>query len=164
MSLSNVEFQAKRLKFSLKKGSRERLFTQLQVANDRMRSLLESSDHIVVASRTRGTAKSPFAMSRKINEFWRHAKRLYEALSKAWECGGTSHVANLQLQHRISDKVEFDVLFMLGATPTHRKWQETRIKMIPGVMSLSTVGVTTNLPPSATTFGGGGVSSRVQGT
>jgi hypothetical protein len=155
ISFSNVEFQAKRLKFSLKKGSRERLFTQLQVANDRMRSLLESSDHIAVAHRTRGTTKHPYIMSKKINEFWRHAKRLHEALSKAWECGCTSHVANLQLQHRISDKVEFDVLFNVSATPTHRGWQETRIKMIPGAVTLGTVAITINPPTSTTPFGGG---------
>jgi hypothetical protein len=34
------------------------------------------------------------------------------------------------------------------------RWQGTEFKMISGVMSLSTVGITLNLPPSTTAFGG----------
>ncbi|KAF2110630.1 hypothetical protein BDV96DRAFT_474211, partial [Lophiotrema nucula] len=111
LSMSNVEFQAKRIKFSLKKSSRQRLFDQLEEANKRMRNLLESSDQVVSARRGREAAKPPSTINRKLNEFWRHAKRLHEALCNAWQCGCASHVANLQLQHRTSDNVEFDMLF-----------------------------------------------------
>lgn len=150
MSMSNIEFQAKRIKFSLKKSSRERLFTQLQEANDRMRNLLESSDQISAARRSRATVKPPSSMNRKINEFWRHAKRLHEALSKAWQCSCGSHVANLQLKHRTSDKVEFDVVFNLGTTLHQGGWQGTRIKMISGGTRTGTAGVSINVPQPMT--------------
>jgi len=69
-------------------------------------------------------------MNRKINEFWMHAKRLHEALSKAWLCGCSNHTANLQLQHRTSDDVEFDVLFGVDVSTGKRDWKETKIKMV----------------------------------
>ncbi|KAF2003782.1 hypothetical protein P154DRAFT_460518 [Amniculicola lignicola CBS 123094] len=145
MSYSNFEFQAKRIKFSLKKSSRERLFLQFKDANDRMRNLLESSDQIAAARRSRETAKAPSAMKHKINEFWRHAKRLHDALTKAWQCGCGSHVANLQLQHRTCDEVEFNVVFDLGSTPTRAAWRETKIKMIPNIVTASAVGISVNI-------------------
>lgn len=39
-----MEFQAKRIKFTMRKSSREKIFAQLEVANERMRKLLESSE------------------------------------------------------------------------------------------------------------------------
>ncbi|KAF2262757.1 hypothetical protein CC78DRAFT_519767 [Lojkania enalia] len=148
LSISNVEFQAKRIKFSLKKSSRERLFSQLQQANDRMRNLLESNDHVTAARRRRETVKTPSIVSRKMSEFWLHAKRLHEALSKAWLCGCATHVANLQLQHRTSEKVEFDVLFHLGSSSDRGGWRETKIKMIPGDSLIGSSGFNINVPKS----------------
>lgn len=150
LSMANMEFQAKRIKFSLKKSSRDRLFGQLQEANERMRNLLESSDHITAARRSREATKPTSIMNRKINEFWQHAKRLHEALSKAWQCGCGSHVANLQLQHRTSDKVEFDVLFNVGATTGHNHWRETKIKMLPGIFTTPLGGVSISTGQQAT--------------
>jgi hypothetical protein len=152
LSISNIEFQAKRLKFSLKKSSRERLFSQLQDANDRMRNLLESSDHVTAARRSRDTTKSPSLVNKKINEFWRHAKRLHEALSKAWQCGCGSHVANLQLQHRTSDNIEFEVLFDLGSKTGHGNWRGTKIKMIHGGASSTAVGISITVPQISQTI------------
>ncbi|KAF2737057.1 hypothetical protein EJ04DRAFT_410694, partial [Polyplosphaeria fusca] len=113
MSASNMEFQAKRVKFTLKKSNRQRLFAKLQEANDRMRNLLQSSDETTIARRNRQPVKygTHNLVNRTINEFWRHAKRLHEALSKAWQCGCASHQANLALKHRASDTVEFEILF-----------------------------------------------------
>ncbi|KAF2744653.1 hypothetical protein M011DRAFT_496157 [Sporormia fimetaria CBS 119925] len=115
LSISNFEFQTKRIKFSLKRSSRERLFVQFQHANDRMRSLLENSDQIAIARRDREPGKNASVMGRKLNDFWRHAKRLHDALSSAWQCSCVDHQTTLQLQHRTSDKPEFDVVFNLGA-------------------------------------------------
>lgn len=145
MSYANFEFQAKRIKFSLKKGSRERLFLQFKDANEKMRNLLESSDQIAAARFCRETTKGPSAMKHKMNEFWRHAKRLHDALTKAWQCNCGSHVANLQLQHRTCDEVEFHVLFDLGSTPTRAAWRDTKIKMVPNVVSTSSVGISVNI-------------------
>jgi hypothetical protein len=57
--------------------------TRLQESNERMRKLLESSDH-ATAARQRGLAmKAPSLVNRKLNGFWRHAQRLHETLSNA---------------------------------------------------------------------------------
>jgi hypothetical protein len=146
LSKSNFEFQAKRIKFSLKKSSREKLFGKLQDSNDRLRRLLESSDQNTAARRTRETCKPKSVVNRKINEFWRHAKRLHEVLSKAWQCGCATHMANLQLQHRTSDKVEFDVLFNVGPLSTRGGWRETKIKMVSGCIPPNNTNVTINVP------------------
>jgi hypothetical protein len=145
MSFANFEFQAKRIKFSLMKGSRERLFLQFEDANKKMRNLLESSDQIAAARLIRETKKGPSAMKHKTNEFWRHAKRLHDALTKTWQCSCSNHVANLQLQHRTRDEVEFKVLFELGPTASRAAWRETMIKMVPSVLSTSSVGISVNI-------------------
>jgi hypothetical protein len=48
-SRANMRFQTKRLKFAARKSARQQLFTQLQDANERMRSLLENNDQIIAA-------------------------------------------------------------------------------------------------------------------
>ncbi|KAF2009486.1 hypothetical protein BU24DRAFT_467859 [Aaosphaeria arxii CBS 175.79] len=148
LSISNIEFEAKRIRFSLKKSSRERLFDKLQDANDRLRNLLDSSDHISEARRKTGTIKPNSAVNRKINDFWRHAVRLHHALIKSWQCSCMSHVANLQLQHRTSEKVEFDVLFNLGADHKRLGWQETKIKMLPAESTPNSPGIVVKVPQS----------------
>lgn len=145
MSYVNLEFQAKRIKFSLKRRSRERLFQQFKDANEKMRNLLESSDQIAAARLSRETRKGPLAMKHKIDEFWQHAKRLHDALTKAWQCSCGKHVVNLQLQHRTCDEVEFNVLFELGSTPFRVAWRETVIKVVPQVVSTSSVGISVNV-------------------
>lgn len=128
LDFSNIKFQAKRIRFSLKKSSREELFTQLKEANDRMRSLLESSEQLAVAKKNRITPSS--IMSQQLNEFWRHAKCLHEVLSKAWQCNCPNHQTNLQLQHRTSAKAEFAVLFELRNAKGQHHWRHTKISMI----------------------------------
>jgi hypothetical protein len=145
MSYVNFEFQVKRIKFSLKKGFRERLFQQFKDANEKMRNLLESSDQIAAARLSRETRKGPLAMKHKINGFWQHAKRLHNALTKAWQCSCSNHVANLQLQHRTCDEVEFNVLFELGSTPSRMARRKTKIKMVPQAISTSSVGISVNI-------------------
>ncbi|ORY05494.1 hypothetical protein BCR34DRAFT_434319, partial [Clohesyomyces aquaticus] len=106
----NIDFQMQCIRFSLKKSSRERTFERFQELNDRLRSLHESGDQVASARRSRETAKSPSGFNKKLHDFWRHAKRLHEALSKSWQCRCTTHIVNLQLQHRPSDVAEFEVL------------------------------------------------------
>ncbi|KAH6632932.1 hypothetical protein C7974DRAFT_162289 [Boeremia exigua] len=95
MSRANFEFQSKRIKFSLKKSTRERLFKQLEEACNQMQKLLELDDQIITARQQRSISKSTTLIDRKINDFWRHAKRLHGALTKAWQCGCLSHTVNL---------------------------------------------------------------------
>ncbi|KAH6861234.1 hypothetical protein B0T12DRAFT_404359 [Alternaria alternata] len=157
MSYVNFEFQAKRIKFSLKKGSRERLFKQFEEANEKMRNLLDSSDQIATARLSRESRKGPLAMKHKINEFWQHAKRLHNALTKAWQCSCSNHIANLKLQHRTCDEVDFNVFFELGSTPSRVVWRETTIKMVPQVVSTSSVGISVNIQQMITSPILGGV-------
>lgn len=138
--MANFEFQAKRIKFTVRKSARERLFTQLQEANERMRKLLESSDQITVARQKSNNTKLPSSMHRKIKHFWRHAQRLHDVLANAWQCNCASHEANLGLEHRTSGDVEFDVFFRLAPTHKHPGWQGTRIKMVTNPSSpISTI-------------------------
>ncbi|KAH4061771.1 hypothetical protein HBI67_196760 [Parastagonospora nodorum] len=137
LSMGNLEFQAKRIKFTMRKSSREKIFAQLEVANERMRKLLESSDRTSAARLRQNTSKASYMINRKINEFWRHAKRLHEALATAWRCGCANHITNLGLEHRTSDKVEFDVLFHLNDDQRKVGWQGTRIKMVTNDNALS---------------------------
>jgi hypothetical protein len=131
LSLANLEFQAKRIKFTVRKSARERLFTQMQEANERMRKLLENDDQISTARQRGQSAKALSPMYRRLNDFWRHAKRLHEALSTAWRCTCTSHIANLALEHRTSDKIEFDVFFQIDTSHQPSGRHATTIKMIP---------------------------------
>jgi hypothetical protein len=135
--MANMEFQAKRIKFTMKRSSRERIFEQLKDANERMRKLLDSSDQVTTA-RQRGHAnRTSYIISRKINDFWQHAKRLHEALSSAWQCACHSHIANLGLEHRTFEKVEFDVLFHLDDAHQKLGWCGTKIKMVKNANALS---------------------------
>lgn len=139
MSMSNIEFQAKRIKFTVRKGLRERLFAQLKEANDRLRQLLESNDQVAAARRAGEVAKRPSTMNRRISEFWRHAKRLHDALSSAWSCDCTSHMANLGLRLRTSDEVDFDLMFNVTNSNQETSWQSTKITMISNKQDISIV-------------------------
>ncbi|KAH7092033.1 hypothetical protein FB567DRAFT_420710, partial [Paraphoma chrysanthemicola] len=113
LSRANFEFQAKRIKFSLKKTSRERLFRELEEACNQMQKLLEIDDQVATARQQRKTSQTARLINRKMSDFWRHAKRLHEALIKSWQCGCVSHTANLGLASVTSDRTEFDMLFGL---------------------------------------------------
>jgi hypothetical protein len=145
MSYANFEFQARRIKFSLKKGSRERLFLQFKDANEKMRNLLESSDQIVAARIIHETSRDSPAMTYNMNDFWRHATRLHGALMKAWQCSCGDHIANLQLQHRTNDKVEFNILFEFGPKRPQASWLGTKIRMVPHDNSMAPVGASLDI-------------------
>jgi hypothetical protein len=78
-----------------------------------MRNLLDSSDRLAAARRQGQVNRSSLPVPRKIGDFWRHAQRLHTALSKAWQCDCLTHITNLGLEHRTSEKLEFDVFFDL---------------------------------------------------
>jgi hypothetical protein len=132
-----MEFQARRIKFTVRKSAREKHFAQLQDANERMQKLLESSDQISAARQRGRLSTAPSLLNRKLNEFWRHAKRLHEALSTAWQCACAGHVAILGLEHRTSEDVEFNVLFHLDNNQHRLDWHGTKIKMVTDTNSLS---------------------------
>lgn len=83
MMRANFDFQTKRIKFSLNKSTRERLFKQLEHACNQMQRLLELDDQIVNARQQRNTSKPKRLLDRKMNDFWKYAQQLHEALRKA---------------------------------------------------------------------------------
>lgn len=125
MSRANFDFQTKRIKFSLKRSTRERLFGQLEKECNQMQTLLELDDQVTTARQQRSVSKSASTINRKMSDFWRHAKRLHEALTKAWQCSCPSHTVNLGLAGLATGKIEFDIIFRLKGTIE----RSTRIKM-----------------------------------
>ncbi|OCL04599.1 hypothetical protein AOQ84DRAFT_300565 [Glonium stellatum] len=154
LSVSNVQFQAKRITFSLKKSSRAKLFRELKECNDRMRKLLESSDRTSAAKHVQRISNQHLAHT-KLTQFWCHAEKLHHALSRAFQCACKSHKANLRLQHRTTEEAEFDLLFSMKTTPDSWGWQETKIKMLHNeplseAMAIK-VTATENMSPSLAT-------------
>lgn len=131
--MANLEYQAKRIRFSLKKSSRERIFARLKEYNDRMRKLLECNDRTSTLKATHKIAiKSSASANGALDHFWKHAKTLHKALAGAWQCGCKSHQANLQLKHRKTNDVEFNILFGRGSGKDETNgwtWQETEVRM-----------------------------------
>jgi hypothetical protein len=138
--MTNMEFQAKRIKFTVRKFARERLFSLLQDANECTRKLLESSDQITVARHQSQAVKAASMANCKLSEFWRHAKRLHEALSTPWQCGCAKHTANLGFQHRTFERIELDMLFHIDNDHKEPRWRGTRVKMVANETAVSVDG------------------------
>lgn len=113
---SSLEYQAKRIRFSLRKSSRDRIFTKLKENNDKMRRLLECNDRAVATrSFPKSTFPAPYSVKGTLEQFWSHAQKLHQALSNAWQCGCSGHQANLKLEHRVTSEVEFEISFKRDA-------------------------------------------------
>jgi hypothetical protein len=74
-------------------------------------------------------------MDAAVTNFWRHADRLYKALSSAWRCQCASeHWANILLQHSSLADLEFMLLFMSYSsghqTSGNWKLRATSIKLL----------------------------------
>jgi hypothetical protein len=105
------EFHLYRLQFSLGESVRKELFDEMQRYNDRLRTLLETSDAVSQAERTRGAAKLNLIRA-AVSGFWQQADQLYKVLSKAWNCGcWRQHYAHLLLQNRVSAEGNFHFMF-----------------------------------------------------
>lgn len=90
------------------------------------------------ARRSRDYRQPPPTANKKLQDYWRHAKRLYEALSKAAnleptgpECRCVGHVANLELATKDPTKIQFGVLFSGMDHNGSLAWRETKIEMVP---------------------------------
>ena len=136
-SAENIDFQKERFRLVSKKQLRERLSVRLKESNDRLRDLISGSDQVAAARRDREFRQPPPKANKKLNEYWRHAKGLYEALSRASSvdpstalCRCTDHAANLQLADKHATKTEFGVLLCGMQQDGNLTWNETRIEMI----------------------------------
>lgn len=133
MSKENLEFQAKRIKFSLKKFAREDLLDQFEKACHQLDQLLATDDQVTAAYQQINASRSVSLINQKTSYFWRHAERLHEALTKAWRCDCANHTAKLGLASLVSDRVEFDILFHLKAAVQ----RGTRITMVANAGDVS---------------------------
>lgn len=105
------EFYLYRLQFSLGESVRKKLFDEMQRYNDRLRTLLETSDTISQAESTRGTAKLTLIRA-AVSGFWKQADQLYKVISQAWNCScWRQHYAHLLLQNRVSAEAHFHFVF-----------------------------------------------------
>ncbi|KAI9766750.1 MAG: hypothetical protein M1839_004781 [Geoglossum umbratile] len=140
MIRKNWEYQAQRLKMSFNKTIREKLFNDLTECNNRLRTLLDSSDRIAVLRSTRHVAKKS-AVNKKLWQLWRHASNLYDLLTNSWGCDCRHfHQANLLLRHRTTSDVDFNVVFVFSQQPPELPasswvWQQANIKMQEDVTS-----------------------------
>jgi hypothetical protein len=120
-----------------RRESRKRLFAQLEEANDRLRDLIAGNDQVVAARKARDQLGPAPTVSKKLQDYWRHAKRLHEALAKAADshpsrplCRCATHVAKLRLAAKDPTKTEFGILFSGMNQNGGLNWSNTRIEMI----------------------------------
>ena len=119
---------------------RKRLFEELQTYNDRLEKLLSSSNSIAELEQKRRAASqlgSNSAMDTAFRYFWRHADRLYNTLSKAWNCScsPTYHSTKMILQHPTSAELHFPLFFCSKTNidqSISQSWRlrETNIKVV----------------------------------
>jgi hypothetical protein len=135
-SAENIDFQKERFRLVSKKETRKRLSIQLKEANGRLRELVAGSDQVAAAREKRDRPSTTPMMNQKLQEYWRHAKRLYDALAKAADihptrpqCRCAGHIANLQLTEKEVEKIEFGILFSGMDQGGGLSWSKTRIEM-----------------------------------
>ncbi|KAE8440783.1 hypothetical protein EG329_006583 [Mollisiaceae sp. DMI_Dod_QoI] len=155
---ANLEFQTQRIKMSLNRSKRDKLFEELTDYNNELRTLLDTSDRIAALRQSREMGKKS-TVSKGLWQFWRHVDRLYGLLTQSWRCDCKSfHQANLLLQHRTTSKVDFKIMFIYAQKTLNRprpwSWtcQETNIKMLEDSWQpkKSTVSFTTITPTAST--------------
>jgi hypothetical protein len=128
-----------RVKFSVGEAKRKVLFEELKEYNERLEKLLTTSDALSRLELKHGALPkaSKAAMDNAISQIWRHADRLYKALSRAWKCNNAHHHrAKIMLQHRVpAADLDFMLLFLChsnGPNTDSRAWEycSTRVKLL----------------------------------
>jgi hypothetical protein len=126
---SNSKFaprQFHKFKLSRNENVRKRLFEELKDYNDKLEKLLRYNDD---DTRLLGVRSSQLQISNTdavICTFWKNAKNVFQALASALTCQCQQHGAKLLLQHRTTEKVEFEISLM-GFKPTQD--EAHRVKM-----------------------------------
>ncbi|KAH7133792.1 hypothetical protein EDB81DRAFT_904068 [Dactylonectria macrodidyma] len=120
-------FQSYRAKFSNRESVRERLFSDFQSYNEKLKKLLDCSDEDTRLVQQRDVMMKKSESNLALCTFWKQATKLFSALSSVWNCRcQASHGAELTLQHRTTQKAEFHVTFI---TSDSSRWDicSTRI-------------------------------------
>lgn len=145
-----------RAKFIMQESIRKRIFGELQAGNDRLEKLLQMNDHLsaLQTARQQTIAKTTTSAT-ALNDFWKHADRLFTVLSRSWGCSCfQSHCARLALEHRTSAEKEFRLLLSYGPViptiNTSGRWElcSLKIKAQPAEKLQSVEQVREALPPA----------------
>ncbi|KAM6529142.1 hypothetical protein FALCPG4_007291 [Fusarium falciforme] len=126
-SRERMAFQRYRIKFSNGESDRKRLLSEFQDYNEKLRTLLDSSDEDARLVQQRNLMAHNSAADLVVCNVWKQAAKLFRALTSAWDCRcRASHGAELMLQGRTAQKDEFHVTF---TTYDSSQWEicKTRI-------------------------------------
>ncbi|KAF2743784.1 hypothetical protein M011DRAFT_372357, partial [Sporormia fimetaria CBS 119925] len=110
---SRVDYEAFRVKFSLGEPVRNELLQRLKDYNDRLETLLKTSDRIATLHETAASpSKSSSALEAAYRKLCRHSELLFKAIQSSWECScWPYHFASLKLEHQTIPKTCFDIVF-----------------------------------------------------
>ncbi|KAI1204104.1 uncharacterized protein F4807DRAFT_448951 [Annulohypoxylon truncatum] len=127
----SIQPQLYRIRFSIGETTRNRLFEELERYDSQFTRLLSMIDDETQNIQTRMPTISQPPGSAVLCNIWAHANTLFKALSTAWTCCcHDRHLAELLLQHRTTDKNEFNMLF---AKQSPSSWHIQKALITAGV-------------------------------
>ncbi|KAI0886875.1 uncharacterized protein GGS22DRAFT_118772 [Annulohypoxylon maeteangense] len=101
-----------RFKFCMGEAARNRHFEELERFNSQLEKILDMVYHKPQSFHTTMPTINPSSCVDLCNT-WIHANALFKAMSSAWKCCCTGqHPTELLLQHRTTNKNEFNMLFV----------------------------------------------------
>jgi hypothetical protein len=127
VSRERTAFQRFRIKFSNGASDRKRLLNEFQNYNEKLKTLLDSSDEDARLIQRRNCMARTSATDLAVCNFWKQAAKLFRALTSVCHCKcQATHGAELMLQDRTTQKDEFHVTF---TTCDSSQWEicKTRI-------------------------------------
>lgn len=109
---SNFDYQKFRVQFSLGESTRMELFAQVKKCNERLETLLNSSDRLsILQCGSNNVTRRNGNLEKIFRKVWDHAASLFKALEQAWECHCQHHhLADLRLEHRTTSLIHFDII------------------------------------------------------
>ncbi|KAL7823711.1 hypothetical protein V8C26DRAFT_433671 [Trichoderma gracile] len=126
LSKEGLVLQIYKFKLSNNDTFRKRAFDELRGYNEKLETLLRSSDEEIRLMSDRRSKKRSEGIEMAICGFWRKAKSVFQALANAWICRCQQHGARLLLQHRTQGKAEFEIL-LVGFSPPRLGFHRIRV-------------------------------------
>ncbi|KAK5112293.1 hypothetical protein LTR85_011565 [Meristemomyces frigidus] len=125
MIRANVNFQGKRLKYSLTELRRDELLRDVEDYIGRLRNLLSASNELSSLSRTQKRLTSR-PVSPKVLNFWRHADNIFRLLRDVWHCNCRSHAClSLQQNYAKATNIRIHMRFCHGGQSLMVKLSDT---------------------------------------
>ncbi|KAI1456075.1 hypothetical protein F4805DRAFT_250115 [Annulohypoxylon moriforme] len=108
----SVRPQLYKLRFSVGEATRNRHFEELKRYDFQLTRLLSMIDDETQFLQARAPAINSLPCSSALCSIWVHANALFRAITSAWICScPDQHLAELLLQHRTTNKNDFNMLF-----------------------------------------------------